>query len=404
MTRHSLGWFGALAVAMCMATSAATAQESPYGTASSDSSPLLAGGWTLTPTLLYSGSWDDNVLVRGRGDETLADFANVLNPRAQVDLKGRRGQFTGSYDGAFLLYHDLNSLNSFDQRGSFAGRRLISPHVALLAQSSIASVPTTELAQLVGVPFSRTGSRLGELHSGIEWDLTKRTSLAARYHFSWVRFDESPDFSSWLLGGHSHGGSLLIRRKMSARATLTGDYDITHALVAGGSQVFDVQNSAAGVEYKLDDLTRIIGAVGFAHLAISDLGPSRTGPVYRAGLTRQFQTAALDVFYNRSFVPSYTFGGTTQNEELTARLRLPLSRRLFSNSSFAWRGNDPLTPGDLSLRSWWIEQSIGYELRPWVRVEGFYAGTRQTIDRAGGLMNRNRFGFQIITVKPVRIR
>jgi hypothetical protein len=404
MTRHSVAWFGALAVAMCTATSPAAAQDSSYGTAGSDSSPLLTGGWTLTPTLLYSGTWDDNVLVRGQGDETIADFANVLNPRAQVDFKGRRGQLAGSYDGAFLLYRDANTLNSYDQHGSFAGRRLVSPHVALFAQNSIASVPTTELAQFVGVPFSRTGSRLDELYGGIEWAFTKRTSMTAKYHFSWVRFDQSPDFSTYLLGGHSHGASLVIRRKMSARATLTGDYDRTHALVVGGSQVFDVQNSAAGIEYKLSDLFRIVGAVGFAHLAINDLGPARTGPVYRAGLTRQFQTAALDLFYSRSFVPSYSFGGTTQNEELTARLNLPLSRRLFTHSSFAWRSNDPLTPGDLSLRSWWIEESIGYELQPWVRLEAFYAGTRQTIDRPGGLMNRNRFGFQIITVKPVRIR
>jgi len=110
------------------------------------------------------------------------------------------------------------------------------------------------------------------------------------------------------------------------------------------------------------------------------------------------------VLYNRAFVPSYGFGGTTQNEELTARLNLPLSRRLSSRSSFAWRTNDPLTLGDLSLRSWWIEESIGYNVQPWVRMEAFYAGTRQTIDRPGGLMTRNRFGFQIITVKPLRIR
>jgi hypothetical protein len=404
MTRHSLAWFGALAVALCAAASPAGAQQSPYGTASSDSSPLLAGGWTLTPTLLYSGNWDDNVLVLGRGDQTIADFANVLNPRVQLDLNGRRGQLTGSYDGAFQLYRDLNTLNSFDQRGSFAGRRLISPHLALFARNSIASVPTTELAQFVGVPFSRTGSRLDDLHSGVEWALTKRTSMTASYNFSWVHFDEGPEFSTLQRGGHSHGASVVLRRRLSARATLIADYDLTHALVVGGTQVFDVQNSAGGLEYKLGDHVRIVGAVGLARLAINDLGPARTGPVYRAGLTRQFRTAAFDVLYNRSFVPSYGFGGTTQNEELTARLHLPLSRRLFSHSSFAWRSNDPLTAGDLSLRSWWTEQSIGYELQPWVRVEAFYAGARQTIDRPGGLVNRNRFGFQIITVKPVRIR
>jgi hypothetical protein len=389
---------------MSAATSPAAAQESPYDTASSGSSQALRGGWTVTPTMLYSGSWDDNVLVRGRGDQTAADFVNILNPRAQLDFNGRRGQLAGSYDGAFLLYRDLNTLNSYDQHGSFMARRLISRRVALFAHNSLAAAPTTELALLVAVPFTRTGSRLDDLHSGIELALTKRTSITASYHFSWVRFDENPAFSTSLLGGHSHGGSLVLRHRMSARATLTADYDMTHALVVGGSQVFDVQNSTAGLEYKLSDLFRIVGAIGIARLTINDLGPARTGPVYRAGLTRQFRTAALDVSYSRSFVPSYGYGGTTQNEELTTRLHLPLSRRWFSHSSFAWRSNDPLTPGGLSLRTWWTEQSIGYDVQPWVRIEAFYGGTRQTIDRPGGLMNRNRLGFQIITVKPVRIR
>ena len=83
---------------------------------------------------------------------------------------------------------------------------------------------------------------------------------------------------------------------------------------------------------------------------------------------------------------------------------MSLSRRWSSNASLAWRSNDSLTLGDPSLRSWWSEESIGYDVQPWVRIEGFYAWMEQTIDRPGGLMHRNRFGFQIITVKPVRIR
>jgi hypothetical protein len=404
MTRHSLLWFGAVAVATCAATAPTAAQETTSGSGTLASSQPPAGGWTVTPTMLYSATWDGNALLRGRGDEPIPDFVNILQPRAQLNFTGGRGQLSGSYDGAFLLYRDLDTLDSYDQRGSLVARRLISPHVALFGQNSIAAAPTTELAQLVGVPFTRTGSRLDNVHGGIELALTKYTSMTASYHFDWVRFDVSPDVSTLLLGGHSHGGSLILRRRMSERVTLSADYDLTHALVAGGSQVFDVQNSAAGFEYKLSDLVRIVGAVGVARLAINDLGPARTGPVYRAGLTRQFRKAAFDMSYSRSFVPSYGFGGTTQNQWLTTQLNLPLSRRWFSHSSFAWGSNDPLTPGALSLRTWWSEASIGYDVQPWARIEAFYAGTRQNIDRPGGLINRNRFGFQIVTAKPLRIR
>jgi hypothetical protein len=404
MSRQSLVWVGALAAIVCAAISPAAAQDSTNGTGSSQSSPVLTGGWTFTPTMVYSGGWDDNVLVRGQGDEAPGDFVNILNPRAQADFKGRRGQLSGSYDGAFLLYSDLNTLNSYDQHGSFLGRRLITPRVALFAQNSFASAPTTELSQLVGVPFTRTGSQIDDLHGGVEWALSKRNSLNASYHFSWVSFDQGPDFSTFLRGGHSQGGLVAFRRRLSARATLTADYDLAHALVEGGSQSFDVTNSAGGVVYKFSDLFQISGAVGVARLFIEGLGQARTGPVYHAGLTRRFQTAALDVTYDRSFVPSFGFGGTTQNKELTTRFHVSLSRRWFASSSVSWRSNDPLILGDPSLRSWWTQASVGYDVQPWVRIEGFYAGTRQTIDQPGGLMNRNRLGFQIITVKPVRIR
>jgi hypothetical protein len=93
-----------------------------------------------------------------------------------------------------------------------------------------------------------------------------------------------------------------------------------------------------------------------------------------------------------------------QNEELTARLQLPLARRVYTASSFSWRQDDPLTDSELPLRSYWIEGNIGYAATPWVRIEAFYAGTFQRIDRPGGVLDRNRVGFQIITAKPVRIR
>ncbi len=93
-----------------------------------------------------------------------------------------------------------------------------------------------------------------------------------------------------------------------------------------------------------------------------------------------------------------------QNEEATARLRLPLARRVYTSTAVSWRRNDPLLDGELPLRSLWIEGTIGYAVTPWVHVEAFYGGTHQTIDRPGGVLDRNRIGFQVITAKPVRIR
>jgi hypothetical protein len=59
---------------------------------------------------------------------------------------------------------------------------------------------------------------------------------------------------------------------------------------------------------------------------------------------------------------------------------------------------------ELPLRTYWIEASVGYAATPWVRFEGFYGGSHQTIDRPGGVLDRNRIGFQVITARPMRIR
>ena len=401
--RHSAGWLAALAAIALSGAWPAAAQDSRVNVGESPTPQGTASGWTATPSLAYSGSWDDNVLLHGNGDAARSDFLSVLNPRGDVECNGRRSQFAGNYDGAFLIYRDLNALDSYEQHGSASFRRLLSRHFSVFASDTVAVMPTTQLALLVGVPFLRTGSRINDFRSGIDAVLTKRLSMTTSYHWEWVEFDQLPQFPQ-LRGGHSEGGSLGLNYKLSTRTSLIADGDVEHASVGAEGQTFDVMNGGVGLEHAISDVLRVSGLFGLSRLGVTELNPARTGPLMKARLTRQFHTAAVDVGYSRSFVPAYGFGGTTDNREFTVRLRLPLWRRLYSQSSMSWRTNDPLTPGALSLRSWWAQGSIGYTVQPWVRLEGFYDGSRQTIDRPGGELNRNRFGFQVITSKPMRIR
>ena len=364
---------------------------------------LAPKGWSLTPSLTYGAGWDDNVLIRGNADGPAAAFVNVINPRAAVELNGRRGQISASYDGAFALYRDFHALNSYDQRATFSGRRLLSPHVSIFAQNTAAAVPTTELSQFIAVPFLRIGSRLDDTRAGVEAALSKHTSISVSYDFQWVQFDLSQPGSDALLGGHSHGASLTLKHARTERFTLTADSDVQHASIGNG-ETFDVQNARAGGDYKLSDLTHVFGEAGISRLGGTRSSSARIGPAWRLGLARQFRAAGVDLLYNRSFVPSYGFGGTTQNEEAAARVRVPFGRRLYSTSALSWRRNDPLTSGELPLRSYWAEGTLGYAASPWVHLELFFAATRQTIDRPGGTLDRNRIGFQVTTAKPVRIQ
>jgi hypothetical protein len=367
-------------------------------------------GWSFTPSFIYAGGWDDNVLLRGNGDARPGDYTTSLSPNGELAFNGRRDEFSAAYSSTFVQYRALTPLNSFEQRGSIAARRRMTRRLTLFARASATSVPTTDLVEFVAVPFVRLGSRLADAHSGVEVALTRRTSMVASYNFQWVNFDRDPLLGLVLLGGQSQGASLLVRHTLGSRATLIADYDFQRATIVSGGR-FDVQNTQAGVELRPWESTRLYGTIGFSRLDIGGL-PSRTGPAWRAGLRRQLRTSAVDIGYSRSFVPALGFGGTTQNEQLTAGVTQPIGRRFYLRSSVSWARNQPLTwarnqplaIGGLKLRSTWIAGSAGYVLRPWMRFEGFYDGTTQNIDQAGGQMDRNRVGFQIITTKPMRIR
>src|SRR5207245_4187722 len=136
------------------------------------------------------------------------------------------------------------------------------------------------------------------------------------------------------------------------------NYDLQHAIVTTGA-TFDVQNADVGVEHRLSDLTRVFGSFGFSRLGVSEQGPARTGPAWRAGFSHQFEAASVDGSDSRSFVPAFGFGGTYQNEEFGAHVRAPIARRVYATGSLAWRRNEPLTIGALKLKSFWLEGTVG---------------------------------------------
>jgi hypothetical protein len=244
---------------------------------------------------------------------------------------------------------------------------------------------------------------MADLRSGVEAALTRRTSVTAEYGFQWVDFDPDPVLGLELLGGTSHGGAATVRYALTRRLTILANYDLQLATVIDGDR-FQVQNTQGGVEFQPSESLRVFGTMGMSRLDFSELEAPRTGPAYRAGLNQRFGSGSVDVTYGRSFVPTLGFAGTSENEEFTARLLAPVARRVYTRGGFAWRRNEPLVAGNLKLTSFWFEGGVGYAVRPWMRVEGFYDVTHQEIDRPGGRLERNRVGLQIITAKPMRIR
>jgi len=395
--------FVLLALLAALAPTPVAAQDSNFAL-SGTPPPSPAAAWTFTPSILYQGSRDDNVLLRTRGDQAPGDFLNLVNPKATLNFTGRRSQVDLSYDGAFLFYQQLGDLNSFEQHASLNARRAISRRVTLFVTDTAAAVPTTELVQFIAVPFIRTGSELNDLRSGLDVMLTKHTSMKVGYDFEWVSFQHDTPFARHLRGGHSHGGTFELRHGISPKTTVLADYHVSHAIIAN-NDTFDVQDADLGVAYQVTDATRVYAAGGVARVAVSDFGPARNGPAVRAGISRLNHRVAVDVTYSRSFVPAFAFGGTYQNEEIAGFVRVPISQRLYTHSSVAWRRNESLGGEFVNLTSLWTEAILGFAVQRWVRLEVFYSGSHQSAaDIPGGVQGRNRIGFQIVAVKPLRVR
>jgi hypothetical protein len=392
------GFLGPLVISMIALASPALPQQADQRLSQEQQPP----GWSVTPRVSTGTAWDDNVLIQGSGDALSSDLNTAVNPGGSLDYVGKRGSFSGSYGGSVQLYRDFSSLNSYDQSMSVTGRRQISQHTLLFAQQSYTKTATTELPALAGVPFLRIGARIANLRSGLEATPTRHLSVAASYNFQWIAFNEDPRFGVTLFGGHSNGGSAGLKYQITDRTMLTADYDLQIASILTGGR-FTVQNSWAGADYRLTESSHVYGAFGFARLDAADLGTGRTSPAWRAGYTRRFESAAVDVAYARSFVPTYGTGATLENDELTSSVHVPFGRRVYSDGTVSWRKNEPLASGDLPLTSVWIGGTLGYAVQPWLRIEGFYGGTHQAIDRPGGRLYRNRIGVQVITAKPVRI-
>jgi len=391
----------AVAVASMLNVGTAAAQRSNFALVD-EAAPAQHSGWILTPSLAYQGAWDDNALLLYEL-EPPSDFLSILNPRADVTFLGRRGEFDANYDGAFQMYRDLNTLNAYDQHASVSARRALTPRITVSARNSFASVPTTELVNFVAVPFVRTGSKLEDFRGGVEVALSKYTTISGGYNFQWVHFDDQQTLRfTQLKGGHSHGASAGLKHELSEVMSLVASYNLQHAnLVTGGT--FDVVNADVGLERQLSATTRVFGAFGFSRLGVSENQLASVGPSYRASITHRVERTSITASYERSYVPVFAFGGTSQNEDLQGQVHSPLSRRIYLNSSVSWRRNEPLITNGLRLKSFWFETSVGYAVEQWVAIEGFYQAEHQVIDRPGGTLGRNRVGFQIVTSKPVRI-
>lgn len=378
---------------------------------SRETQPMPAG-WVFTPGIAVAETFDDNVLLSGEGDDSLtSDWLTAVTPRGVLTYRGRRTTFNADYRGSYQLYQELSALNAYEQRGTVAIEHRLSPYVSLFARNNVSKSPTTDELDIPGVLFRRQGVLMDDFNAGADLRFGPRSALRGSYVFQWLRFDglsEAQLADPLRRGGHAHGGIAEYDYRLGPRVTIGAEFEGRHAVVDTNRE-FDIQNLLGTVDVRLSPRFYLSGGAGYSWLGTDLATERRSAPAFRVSLSRTGERLGWNLGYRRSFLPSFGFGGTFQNQEFEGSVIAPLTRRLDLTGGLSVRDSDPLTRDPLDsqlpgLRSLWIRSSVSYLATRWMRIEGFYAATLQDSRRPGGRIDRARLGVQVVTSTRMRIR
>jgi hypothetical protein len=378
-----------------------------FAQAADGEAPRITPGWVFTPTVSLGITHDDNPLLAGGGNPTPDDILTNVRPGGDLTFTGKHTFVGTGYRGSIQRYRTLDEYDNYGQGGYVELRHQPSRRVSLFVRDNASVSPTTDLVEVAGLPFSRTGTRSNDLNGGLTASLTKRLQFSGAYAFQWLEFDRPDDPSSPVLqGGRAHRVTLGGRQAINSRLKVGGDYSIQRATLGQTveDEHFMIQDLEGTASYELAPTVTIEGGAGISHLALPGEEP-RTGPAFRAALRKRTEHALLSISAMRSFVPAFGLGGAFQNQEVLATVRVPFLRnRAYADGSIAWRDSEPVLVGGLGLKSLVALTTLGYSFQPWLRLEAFYNGTFQDSTVVGGNVDRNRFGVQFVTAHPMRLR
>jgi hypothetical protein len=384
--------------------STAAAQLNDTGT------PQRPPGWSLTPAIGVSELWDDNPTLAAEGDVRPGDFVTSVRPSFMLGYRGRRSTLRSNYGGSFDFYRDLPEQNTRDHRADIDFTHRLTPRVQMFARDQAMLSPTTgDVADLPATVLRRQTTRMNAFRGGVESILSRRTTLNLTYATQWIDFADVAELTatlqpaaSQLQGGYSHGGIGELRHRVTPRFSVGADYDIQRATIGDGAETFDVQSALAVTELALSPTVTLSGGYGHAWLTASRDGFRDSGPAFSAGLDWRRRRFAGTIGYGRTFLPSFGFGGTFQNEELRATVRAVLSRSITWSGGVTVADNDPLEPGDPTLRAVSALTSLGWVVKQRLRFEVFAQHVSQDSSVAGGHVLRTRAGVQATVFDTVR--
>jgi hypothetical protein len=298
-------------------------------------------------------------------------------------------------------------------------RQQQSARLTWFGHGTAALLPSTDLIDLGGIPYRKTGAKTADARGGVEYVVGSHNTITSSASYQYIAFDRSDEADNAILrGGRIFESANAFRHRVSERIAIGGDYAFRRAVVTGDQEPFDFHTTEAALDYEISPSWSFKGGAGIVYLQQTTFTEARMGPAWRLSLDRARAGRTFHIGYLRTFIPSFGFGGTVQSQDVGVGVRTPLfhARRLYADASAVFRDNQPLTGvgvisdpvtgvvEQLPLRSLRVHTILGWEPEPWARLEVFYSRVQQSSLRAGGYLDRNRVGFQIVTSKPMRMQ
>ena len=261
----------------------------------------MTPGWVFTPTVSIGVTHDDNPVLAGGGVRDARRHPDQRTPGRRSHV-GRKHTFLGTgYRGSIQRYRTLDEYDNYAQGAYFELRHQPSRRETLTVRDNVSVSPTTDMVEVAGVPFSRTGTQSNNLNAGLTASLTKRLQLSGNYHFQWFEFDRSEDpMSSVLQGGRSHSVTVGARQSLTSRLKVGGDYTIQRANtgqppVVGGGQPLQRRASrfrtpSGSVAYQITPTIEVDGGGGMSYLSLPAI--ARTGPAGHVSLSKRTEHAS----------------------------------------------------------------------------------------------------------------
>jgi hypothetical protein len=422
--------------------------------------PLAPGrppGWLITPGIGVAELWDDNVSLAAEGP-VARDYLTSVKPSLNIGFRGRRANFSTGYHGRYDFYRELAHFDEAAHYGSLGFDRHVSRRVKLFASDTFSYAPTTEDLDLADVPLRRRTTRVNDFRSGFDATLGRTTTVTAAYLSQWVTFAGGEEFTPFLRGGLSHGGTASLRRALSPRLTIGARYDfarydLQHPLEATGGNQVDAQDAGGLVEYQVTPSFGVGAEAGYAWLTTEGATDRQTAPTFGATLGWHRPRVSWDMAYSRSLQPSFGVGGTSDNHHAFMAIRAALARWLHWSIAGSFRKSDslgfdtdpilppvdpevppivsttgsidpvtgridplaptltqplpefgPLSDRERSLEAVSVQSRLTFVTTRWLRLEIFATHWFQDSNVGGGKVRRTQAGVQVTTGRPFRVR